>query len=160
MTQSARAFRNNLFAAAQGLYAGVRDTTDAPPLVCLGAPGTYQPNTIIAVGLSIAETVTRPTMGTTRSRERQVDISVTFSVYVPASDQDQANALDTCDGLIDTLEQYVRTSPNEKFSGATRDAWVSAIDGPNAAVVTNPNSNQAAGRVAEAIVIVTGFCRY
>lgn len=160
MTQSARDFRTSLYAAAQVIYADVRDTADAPPLVSLGVPATYQPNIIIAVGLSTQESVTRPTMGTNRSRERQVDIGVTISVYVPSSENDQQVAMDKCDELIDLLEAYVRTSPNEKFNGACRDSWVSAIDGPNPDVATHPQSNQVTGRIAEAVVTVTGYCRY
>lgn len=160
MSQSGKAFRQALYAAAQALYADVRDTTDAPPTVVLGRPTNHQPNIIVAVGLSSQETITRPTHGTGRSRERQIELSVTISVFIPSSENDQINASDQCDDMVDQLENYLRAGENNRLGGACRDSFVSAIDGPTPDVVYAPQSSNATGRVSEAVVTVTGFVRY
>ena len=161
MTQSVKASRNALYAACQTIYAGQTDGNGAPVLVTFGRPGPYQANDIVAVGMATRRPITRPTAGTGRSRNTDAEIEVWFSVWVPGTAEvAQQSAVDECDDLIDLLEAYFRTSPQEALSGACRDAWVSNVDGPEAEPVKNPETKAVTGYLAAAIVTVTASIRY
>ena len=162
MTQSLKATRAALFAACKDtIFAGQVDGTGKPVLVTLGKPGSYQANYIVAVAMGTRQPITRPTMGTGRSREKEVEILVTISTYVQGKpDVAQPSALDACDDLTDLLEAFFRTSPNEALGGACREAWVSNIDGPVADRIVNPETKAVTGYAAESFVSVTARIRY
>jgi hypothetical protein len=160
MTQSIKGARDGLFTVCQALYAAATDSNVAPVLVTYGPPGAYQANNIVAVGMATRRPITRPTMGTTRSRNTDAEIEVWISVFVPGAETAQQTATDACEDLIDLLEARFRTSPNETLGDTCREAWVSDVDGPNPAVVTNPETKAVTGRTADAIVTVTASIRY
>lgn len=161
MTQSIKGVRAALFAACQTLYGSSRDSVGGEVLVSYGFPGSYQPQTIVAVGLTSRQPVTRPTLGTNRSRDKVAQVDVTISVYrAGAAENVQQAATEDCDDLVLLLEAYFRTSPNEALGGACRDAWVSEIDGPNLDPATQLDSGAVTGYTAEAVVTVTANIRY
>lgn len=160
MTQSIKATRANLFAACRDtIFTAQVDGNGKPVLVCYGRPGSYQANYIVAV-MNTRQPITRPTMGTSRSREKEAQIDVVVSVYVPGTEVAQQTASEACDDLVELLDAYFRTSPNETLGGACREAWVSNIDGPVPDVATNPETKAVTGRIAESIVTVTARVRY
>lgn len=161
MSQSIKGTRAALYAACRDtIYAGQTDGRGAPVLVTYGRPGTYQADYIIAVGMHTRQPVTRPTMGTGRSREKLAEIDVVVSVFVPGTEVAQQTASEACDDLAELLDAYFRTSPNETLGGACLEAWVSNIDGPAPDLVTNPETKAVMGRVAESVVTVTARIRY
>lgn len=164
MTQSIAGAVVNLHAACVALYAGTTGTDNQPVLVTLGQPGQYQAYAIVAVGMDLRLPVTRPTMGTGRSREQEAEIDVLASVYVPGGEEAQATAIAAALDLQEQLETWLRTSPNESLSGACRDSWVSnariepaiawqQFDDPQTPPV-------AIGRVATNTITVTARIRY
>lgn len=160
MSQSTKAVRASLYAACTNtIYAGQVDGGGAPVLVTYGPPGSYQANYIVAI-MGSRQPVTRPTMGTGRSREKMAEVDVVVSVFVPGTEVAQQTASEACDDLVDLLDSYFRTSPNETLGGACVEAWVSNVDGPTPDLVTNPETKAVMGRVAESIVTVTARIRY
>lgn len=164
MAQSIAGVLTNLHAACVALYATTLGSDGQPVLVSPGQPGQYQPHAILAVGMELRLPITRPTMGTGRSREQTAEIDVVASVYVAGGDEAQSTANAAALALQAQLETYLRTSPNETLSGACRDSYVSnarlepavawqQLDGPNSTPV-------AAGRVATNTITVTALIRY
>lgn len=131
-------------------------------LVCEGAPGSYQPDLIVAVATAVRQPVTRPTMGTQRSRERQTEIDIAVSCFVggDGSDGSQRSARLQCNALTDTFEDYFRTKPNETLNNACRESFVSNIDGPTLTTVYHPQTGAVTGRAAESVITVTAYIRY
>lgn len=154
MAQSVKAARQALFTACQEVYTTRADSTGAKVLVCYGLPGSYQPQNIVAV-LDTRQPVTRPTMGTSRSRNKDVEIDVTVSVFRAGDETQQQLAAEDVDDLVDLLESYFRTSPNERLGGACYDAFVSNIAGPTLFASAQPDSGAVVGYTAEAVVTVT-----
>ena len=157
---SATAITKAIHGACVDLFGGEADT-----LVCLGMPGSMQPDVIVAVGTEVRQGVTRPTMGTGRSRERAIELDVTLSVYVPGDESAQWDAMARLEGMCDDLEDWFRAGDNCHLgvdadgSWLVRDSWVSDIAGPRNGVVHDPASGSAAGRVAEATVVITTLWR-
>lgn len=160
MTQSIKAARAALFTACQSIYAAKSDSLGAPVLVTYGLPGNYQPENIVAVGISTSGDVTRPTMTTARSRNKAAQVDVTISVYRGGTESVQQAAIEDCDDLVDLLETYFRTSPNDRLGGAAYDAWVSAVNGPNLSPAFHAESGAVVGYVAEAVCTVSLNVRY
>lgn len=160
MTQSIKAVRAGLFVACRDtIFVGKVDSVGAPVLVTYGAPGSYQSQNIVAVGMTTRQPITQPTAGTGRSRDTHAELDTVISVYRAGADQQQAAAED-CDDLALLLEAYFRTSPNERFSGACYASWVSNIDGPRIEASVNPESGAIAGYIAESVATVTASIRY
>lgn len=164
MPQSIAGVVTNLHAACVALYAATSGTDDQPVLVTLGQPGQYQPNAIVAIGMDMRLPITRPTMGTGRSREQTAEIDVVVSVYVPGGEEGQATAIAAALALQAQLETYLRTSPNESLSGACRDSWVSAAQLANSVAYQqfdDPSSTPVpTGRITEITLTVTAAIRY
>lgn len=161
MTQTVKGTRAALYTACKNtIYAASVDGRGAPVLVTYGRPGSYQADYIVAVGMGTRQPITRPTLGTNRSRQKDVEIDVIVSVYVPGTEVAQQTASEACDDLTELLDTYLRTSPNETLGGACFDSWVSNIDGPVPDVVTNPETKAVTGRIAESVVTVTARIRY
>lgn len=160
MTQSTSAVRAALLAGCETLFADETDTNGAPVLVCLGEPGSYQPDYIVAVAMATRQPVTRPTMGTSRSRERMAEVDVVFSTYVAGDEAASVSAADACESLVDAFETWIRTKPNEALGGACTDAWVSNIDGPRIQAARAIEGSGVTGRVAESVVTITTRIRY
>jgi hypothetical protein len=159
MGQSIQGARTALFEACRdSIYATAVDSVDAPVLTVYGFPGTYQPQNIVAVGISTSQPVTRPTMTTNRSREKQCTVTVTISVFRAGDESAQESAADDCDDLVVLLETYFQTSPNERLSGSCRDSWVSSIDGPTLA--PSYAEKRVIGYTATAVATVTIIVRY
>jgi|ERR1019366_3471836 hypothetical protein len=158
MTQSIAGVLDGMYSSFTTLFAGSVGTDGAPVLVSFGDPGQYQPSAIVAI-MDTTTQITRPTMGTNRSREMAADITVVISVYTKGDESQQQVSTDCAFGLLTLLESNLRTSPNEHLGGASRDAWVSKAD-PIASVAIDPESNAPDGRVTEITVIVTALIRY
>lgn len=166
MTQSIAGTVTGLFAACQGLYGSATGSDLSPVFVSLGDPGSYQPLELVVVGAAIRQPITRPTMTTTRSREKTAEIDVLFSVIVPGmvtedvtASGTQADALARVLALTDQLEAYFRTKPNEELGGACRESWVSNIVGP-VLVEAKDKDGRKLGRLAELTVTITAAIRY
>jgi hypothetical protein len=164
MTQSLGATIDNLYAACVTLYASTTGSDGQPVLVSLGNPGQYQPNAIVAIATEIRSPITQPTMGTPRSRATVAEIDVVMSVFVPGGEDEQIVAFDAAFALQAQLETFLRTSPNERLSGACRNSFVS---GSRCVPVTtyqksdDPNRDPVPiGRVAQNTVTVSVEIRY
>lgn len=157
MSQSIKGARSALYDVAVALYGAQVDTSGRKVLVSYGKPGSYQPDFIVAL-MNTRQPITRPTMGTNRSREKEAEIDFLFSCYVPGAEVAQQVATEACDDLIELLDAHFRTAPNETLDGACREAWVSNVEGPVPDVITD--KTRVTGKVAEAIVTVTVRIRY
>lgn len=163
MTQSIAGVLAGMFASFTTMFEGATAPDGTPVLVSFGDPGQYQPSAIVAI-MDTSTQISRPTMGPQRSREMAADVTVILSVYIEGGPEAQQVSADAAFGLLDQLETYLRTSPNERSGGASRDAWVSKAD-PVATVAYAPSvdPNEPAsptGRVTEITVIVTALIRY
>ena len=158
MAQSIAGVLDALYTSFGTIFASSVGTDNAPVLVSFGDPGQYQPSAIVAI-MDTTTQISRPTMGTIRSREMAADVSIIISVYTPGDESAQQVSTDAAFGLLTLLEQNLRTSPNERLGGASRDAWVSKAD-PVATVAVDPASNAPTGRVTEIHVTVTAHIRY
>lgn len=131
----------------------------AATLVSYGLPGAYLPDSIVYVSDQRFD-ITKPTMGTNRSREEVVETEVTYSIFVPGDVEAQKTATETAYSLALLLDEYLRVKPNETLGGACREAWVSAGELLEAkAGTTETGANGVAGRVATLTVIVTTTAR-
>ena len=130
----------------------------APSLASYGAPGTYQPDEIVAVMGQRFE-VTRPTMGTGRSREEAVETDVVFSVFVPGAEEAQRAATERAYAMSLELDDHFRVAPQETLGGACREAWTTRGELVESRVTASPKSGNVAGRVAELTVTVTTLAR-
>lgn len=166
MSQSLVGALDGLYALCQSTYAASVAPGDGTPVyVSYGQPGQYEPQSIVAVMDVQGSQVTRPTLGTNRSRELQADMTVMFSVYTPGGNEAHKTSLDAVAVLIRLLEESIRLSPAEKLGGACYDSWVSAVQSIVGTVVYDPDSVAAGapaptGRVVEATVTVTAKIRY
>lgn len=159
MTQSIKASVAGLLAACESMYADLEDPNGGKVLVCEGLPGAYQPDAVVMVGTEVRQSITRPTMGTSRSREIRAEIDVEIDVYVPGSETSQVTATDMAHDMVELLDAHFRTSPDETLDGGCRDAWVSAVRGPIPSVATDAGAN-ATGRIATAVCTVTALIRH
>jgi hypothetical protein len=158
MAQSIAGVLDALYASFTTIFTGQVGTDQEPVLVSFGDPGQYQPSAIVAI-MDTTTAITRPTLGSGRSREMAADVSVVISVYTPGDESAQQTSTDCAFGLLTVLEQSLRTSPGERLGGASRDAWVSKAD-PVATVATDPESGAPTGRVTEIHTVVTALVRY
>jgi hypothetical protein len=140
------------------LYAGQVGTDGTPVLVSDGNPGQDEPSAIVAV-MDVNGPITRPTLGTNRSREIHAEVTVIISVYTPGDESAQPLSTDCALGLLTVLEQYLRTSPQERFGGACRDAWVSDIK-MHPEVAVDATTGDPAGRVTTIETTMTAVVRY
>ena len=104
---SAAAITQAIYDVCVSLFAGECDA-----LVCLGMPGSMQPDTIVAVATDVRQSITRPTMGTGRPRERAIEVDVTVSVFVPGDEMVQWDASRRLEGMCDRLEDWWRDGDN------------------------------------------------
>jgi hypothetical protein len=166
MTQSLLGAVTGLYAAVQACFASTVAPDGSPVLALFGMPDQYQPQCMVAVlGAGGQRGVTRPTMGTNRSRELMIEIEVMFSVYVEGGQEAHATCMTTMAALIRLFEEYMRTSPNEKLGGACYDSWVSDVGALAPTIAYDPDSVQAGqpvptGRVVETSTVVTAKIRY
>lgn len=137
-------------------------------VACEGQPGSYQPDIIIAVGYDgtssgITQAITRPTMGTNRSREIAVEIKVTISVFVAGADVAATTARRALNALSEPIAIYFRTAPQETLTvngvQSCREAYLSNIDGPHLSVATDPTDGAVIGRFADSTLTITAFIR-
>lgn len=159
MPQSIQGALSGLFAACQGIYTGVPNLEGGDIAVTYGPPGSDQPSSIVAVGMSIRQPVTRPTLGPARSREKFAELDVLIGTWVPGGYTAQRTATEGCMALVELLEAYFRVPGAETLGGGCMDAWVSFVDGPNPDVSTHPDTGAATGRYARATATVTARIR-
>ena len=124
MAQSIAGVLDGLYTSFATIYAGQLGTDGSPVLVSFGDPGQYQPSAIVAI-MDTTTQISRPTLGTNRSREMAAEVSIIISVYTEGGEEVQQTSTDKAFGLLTVLESNLRTSPNERLGGASRDAWVS-----------------------------------
>lgn len=162
MAQSIKAARQGLLTACQNIYTGQTGLDGAPVLVSLGAPGTNIPSAVVLVAIETRQPVTRPTAGTNRSREKEVEFDVSINVWIGGTEAAQQLTVEKVDDLSELLESYFRVGGNEVLGGGCREAWVSAIAGPTPDLTAKPDDNGdpvVTGRMAESIVTVTARIR-
>ncbi len=149
---------NSAPAVKSALVALMNALWDAPTLVTYGAPGSYLPDEIVAVMGQRIE-VTRPTMGTNRSREETVETDVTFSVFMPGADEAQRDATERAYTMALQLDERLRSAPNEALSGACRDAWTVRGELVESRYTSSPGGGSVSGRLAELTVVVVTVAR-
>ena len=103
--------------------------------------------------------VTRPTMGTNRSREETVETDVTFSVFMPGADEAQRDATERAYAMALQLDERLRSAPNEALSGACRDAWTVRGELVESRYTSSPGGGSVSGRLAELTVVVVTVAR-
>lgn len=150
MSQSVAAVRAALLSACESLYASEKDTGGAPVLVCLGPPGSYQPDYLVLVAVETRQPSTRLAMGV---NQHEAEIDTVFSCYVPGDENAASTAADACDHLTDALDAYVKA--NKELGGACMDATVTNIVGPSLETIEHPESHGVTGRLANSVVTVT-----
>ena len=143
---------NSAPAVKSALVALMNALWDAPTLVTYGAPGSYLPDEIAAVMGQRIE-VTRPTMGTNRSREE------TVSVFMPGADEAQRDATERAYAMALQLDERLRSAPNEALSGACRDAWTVRGELVESRYTSSPGGGSVSGRLAELTVVVVTVAR-
>ncbi|TCJ23023.1 hypothetical protein [Nocardioides jejuensis] len=159
MAQSIKATVAGLKAACDAIYSGQIAPDGSPVLVTYGPPDTYMPAAMVAVGMDIRQPITRPTMGSARSRDKQAEIDVVINVWTGSgTEEGQPLVSEKADDLAELLEAYFRASGQETLGGGCMDSWVSNITGPKPDVTFDENG-AIAGRVAESIVTVTARIR-
>lgn len=150
MTQSLAGVRAALLAACETLFADSRDTGEAPVLVTLGTPGSYQPDYIVAVAVDTRQPRTRMAFGL---GERTAEVDTIFSTYVPGDEAATTTAAIAADDLVDLLEAWV--AGNKELGGACMDATVTNIAGPSLVAVEHPETHAVTGRLATCVVTIT-----
>lgn len=121
-----------LYTALQGIYASSVDAMGQPVQVSRGEPDVYLAGTVISI-LGSRSPITRPTMGTGRSRDTLLEVDVAISVYLQGGNEVQVTVDDAAWNLEALLEAYFRTSPNERL-GLTAppvqviDSWLSGAE--------------------------------
>lgn len=158
MAQSIKAARQGLLAGCQSIYTGQTGLDGSPVLVTLGPTGTYAPSALVIVATDTRQPVSRPTAGTNRSREKEVEFDVVINVWSGGTEAVQQAVMEKVDDLSELLEAYFRTKPNEELGGGCREAWVSLITGPTP-TPTADDTGVISGRQAESIVTVTARIR-
>lgn len=133
-------------------------TTDRTLIVVEAIPGLYQPDVIVAVGTNVAQPVERPTMGTVRSREITVTVDVVFSAALAGGGPAGTEARHVASAAANAFAEYFRTSPNETLGDACRDAWVSALKGPDVTIMPGDDGG-VWGRAADITATVTAKVR-
>lgn len=124
-------------------------------LASYGVPGAFQPDEIAAVMDQRFE-VSRPTMGTGRSREEAVETVVVFSVFVSGDESSQRVATERAYAMCLALDEHFRTGPQETLGGSCREAWVTSGELAESVVTPPPGGGSGVtGRVAELSVTVT-----
>lgn len=166
MAQSTEALLVALFATARDtIYVGQVGTDGQPVLVSDGEPGLAQPFSIVAVNTEIRMPITRPTMGTGRSREQVVEVDCVISVYVAGGAEAQSTANAGALALQRLFEAYFRTG-DITLGGACYDAWVSYSRLVPSIAWSRPQSEDpeirpvATGRLSTAFLTVTARVRY
>lgn len=150
MSQSTSAVRAALLSGCQTLYANSVDTSGAPVLVCLGPPGSYQPDYIVAVAIETRQPIVRLAMTV---EERTAEVDIIFSTFVPGDEGAATTAADACEALADTFDTWIRG--NKELGGACTDARISNIAGPSLEAIEHPESHAVTGRLATSVVTVT-----
>jgi hypothetical protein len=158
MTQSIAGVYDAMFSSFTTLYANSIGTDGAPVLVTFGPPGQYEPSAIVAIQKAAGQ-ITRPTMGTNRSREMAADIDIWISVFTSGDETAQQVSTDCAFDLLTLLEQNLRTAPNERFGGVCRDATISGAD-PEFTVAVDPATGNPAGRVTDIHATLSALIRY
>lgn len=159
MAQSIKATHQGLLAACQSICAGLTGLDGAPVLVSLGPTGTYAPSAIVVVAADTRQPVTRPTAGTNRSREKEVEIDVAINVWAGGTETVQQTCIELVDDITELLEAYFRVGGQETLGDGCREAWVSSIAGPVGDTTVDPLTNAITGRQAESIITVTARIR-
>lgn len=158
MAQTIKGVLSGLTAACQSLYANQTGPDGLAVVVSYGPSGSYQPGALVMVGMDVRQPITRPTMGTGRSREKAVEVDVVISAYGAGDESVQQPVTEKAIDLAELLDAYFRTSPQETLSGACREAFLSNIAGPIPGAITDGEGVM--GRVAELTATVTAYIRY
>lgn len=136
-----------------------------PAVMYEGDPGAYQPEVLIAVaydgltGTPIQQAITRPTLGTNRSREIAVEVKTLYSVQQLGDESARRVARQAVDAMTEQVSLYFRVPPQEILSNSCREAFVTGIDGPRVSTSFDPNTGLVTGFFAESVVTITAFIR-
>lgn len=140
------------------LVATCRSLYPAPVLVSYGTPGSYQPNDLVVVMSSRTEPVVGP-MSPARRRDEVVETVVLFSVYRPGDETQQQVATERAFELLDVLQDYLRTSPNETLGGACREARVTEHELTETTSTNPQNPKLVTGRQSVVAAVVRTVTR-
>lgn len=106
-----------LFTALGTLFPGPKQ------LVCEGDPGDYQPDLIVSM-MGLRSPITQPTAGTTRSRDKRIEIDLAISSYVHGGPEAQAPAVQAAWDATDAIEAYLRAGNNSTLGGACYNSYL------------------------------------
>lgn len=149
--------------ATLGVWSGAIGGRQA--VVCEGNPGSYEPDIIISIasdasGAAGSAAISRPTMGTNRSREIAVEINIAFSVLVYGADIAGRAARQALNALLEPVQLYFRIAGQEVLGGSCREAWVSGFPQiPHVSNAHDSESGAVVGRFADAVLTVTALIR-
>lgn len=128
----------------------VRTALDGDPAhVCAGHPGTYQPNDIVAVGISSDAQSEMGPLSPSRKREETVSLSLTISCYRGGGNEVAELVADRAFELLATIEAALRT--DYSIGGTCRFAALTAWRADEAV----DEDILAMGRVTEIVATIT-----
>lgn len=131
----------------------------AGQLTTHSTPGDNLPDDVMSVGAQRFD-LTKPTLGTNRSREEVVETDVTFSCYRAGDDTAQPLATAAAFGMALKLDEYLRTGDGPKMGGATYDAWTTGGELTESKVVPPAGGGTGVtGRLATLVVTITTKAR-
>lgn len=116
MTDPRPTYLAALFTMLQTVYTGVVDAMGEPVLVTYGPAGSNLPGTIVMLG-DQRSTITRPTLGTGRSRDTRFEVDVEFNCYLQGGPEIQQTVTEQCWNLLPVLENYFRVAGQERIGG-------------------------------------------
>lgn len=143
-----------------GLFAALGTLFPAPTLVIYGPPGEDQENEIVAV-MGSKTPITRPTMGTSRSREEITETEIVFDVYQGGGPEVMQTVTERAYAMAGQLGDYLATSPQERLGSVVStpyDSWVSDLE-DTVSIAYNAQSGAATGRRCELRATVTSKSR-
>jgi len=115
----AAAFKDAVYERCVALWAG------QGVQVAFGHPGQTQGNDLVAV-MDVSSEQDAVTLGTQRSREETLTLTVMFSVYRPGGVDQEKVASDRAFELVDDLAEYARVT-DTTFGGVVRECFVASV---------------------------------
>jgi len=166
MPQSVNGVFDGLWAALVTMYGTTTDPElgtqnamweDHPLVLVEGAPSVTVPDIIISMGTDARGSITRPTLGTPRSRETVLEIDVVISVAIGGDERVQGPARALAYELLEPLLEWFRVHGQETLGGACRDSFVTATPGQPYPATTAEGSIY--GRAYDITATVTAYVR-
>lgn len=115
--------------------------------VAFGHPGMTQRNDLVAV-MDVSSEQDAITLGTQRSREETLTLTVMFSVYRPGGVDQEKVASDRAFELVDDLAQFARVT-DTTFGGVVRECFLESVSAEGSVDPTVIS----AGRLVEVVAV-------